>query len=186
MQRNIWLETGKKRFCKLDCSELTTASQWQNKYASRTFAYRRSGQGFSRALSAFSSFKREYLDQVITADKCDQYFDDIGIAASDADLLIKNLRATFESMREAGSKLTMHKCHFGATEIDFLGRTITPEGVKPQKNESPTSLKKQNSRSLRRSYNVILVSSITTGTIYRDYPKNWFHSSNFTRKTRRF
>ena len=27
----------------------------------------------------------------------------------------------------------MHKCHFGATEIDFLGRTITPEGVKPQK-----------------------------------------------------
>ena len=27
----------------------------------------------------------------------------------------------------------MHKCYFGATEIDFLGRTITPEGVKPQK-----------------------------------------------------
>ena len=27
----------------------------------------------------------------------------------------------------------MHKCHFGATEMDFLVRTITPEGVKPQK-----------------------------------------------------
>ena len=27
----------------------------------------------------------------------------------------------------------MHKCHFGATEIDFLGRTITPAGVKPQR-----------------------------------------------------
>ena len=29
----------------------------------------------------------------------------------------------------------MHKCHFGATEIDFLGRTITPEGVKQQKEQ---------------------------------------------------
>ena len=28
--------------------------------------------------------------------------------------------------QEAGLKLTMHKCHFGAKEIDFLGRTITP------------------------------------------------------------
>ena len=27
----------------------------------------------------------------------------------------------------------MHKCHFGAREIDFLGRTITPQGVKPQR-----------------------------------------------------
>ena len=27
----------------------------------------------------------------------------------------------------------MHKCYFGAKEIDFLGRTITPQSVKPQK-----------------------------------------------------
>ena len=27
----------------------------------------------------------------------------------------------------------MQKCHFGAIEIDFLGRTITPAGVKPQR-----------------------------------------------------
>ena len=102
-------------------------------FASRTFAYRRLAQGLSRALSAFSSLMREYLDRVIKADQCAQYVDDIGIAANDAEHLIKNLRATFECIREAGLKLTMHKCHFGATEIDFLGRTITPEGVKPQK-----------------------------------------------------
>ena len=51
----------------------------------------------------------------------------------DADHLIANLRATFKCIQEAGLKLTMHKCHFGAKEIDFLGRTITPKGVKPQK-----------------------------------------------------
>ena len=59
--------------------------------------------------------------------------DDIGIAANDADHLIANLRATFKCIQEAGLKLTMHKCHFGATEIDFLGRTIPSQGVKPQR-----------------------------------------------------
>ena len=133
---------GKKLFCKLDCSQayhcLPMADQRSVEmlafnFASRTFAYRRLAQGLSRALSAFSSFMREYLDKVIRADQCAQYVDDIGIAANDADHLIKNLKATFECIRHAGLKLTMHKCHFGATEIDFLGRTITPEGVKPQK-----------------------------------------------------
>ena len=36
----------------------------------------------------------------------------------------------------------MHKCHFGATEIDFLGRTITPEGVQPQKESITNFLEK--------------------------------------------
>ena len=133
---------GKKLFCKLECSQAYHCLQMADQrsiemlafnFASRTFAYRRLAQGLSRALSAFSSFMREYLDRVIKADQCAQYVDDIGIAANDAEHLIKNLRATFECIREAGLKLTMHKCHFGATEIDFLGRTITPEGVKPQK-----------------------------------------------------
>ena len=142
---------GKKLFCKLDCSQayhcLPMADQRSVEmlafnFASRTFAYRRLAQGLSRALSAFSSFMREYLDKVIKADQCAQYVDDIGIATNDADHLIKNLKATFECIRHAGLKLTMHKCHFGATEIDFLGRTITPEGVKPQKERITNFLEK--------------------------------------------
>ena len=68
--------------------------------------------------------------------------DDIGIAANDANHLIANLRANFECIREAGLKLSMHKCHFGTTEIHFLGRTITPEGVKPQKERITNFLEK--------------------------------------------
>ena len=133
---------GKKLFCKLDCSQAyhclpmadhRSIEMLAFNFASRTFAYRRLAQGLSRALSAFSSFMREYLDKVIKADQCAQYVDDIGIAANDAEQLIKNLRATFQCLRHAGLKLTMHKCHFGATEIDFLGRTITPDGVRPQR-----------------------------------------------------
>ena len=111
-------------------------------FASRTFAYRRLAQGLSRSLSAFSSFMREYLDKVIKADQCAQYVDDIGIAANDVDHLMTNLRATFKCIQEAGLKLTMHKCHFGAKEIDFLGRTITPQGVKPQKQNVQNFLEK--------------------------------------------
>ena len=102
-------------------------------FASRTFGYRRLAQGLSRALSPFSSFMREYLDKGIKADQFAQYVDDIGIAANDAEQLINKLRASFQCFQKTGLKLTMHKCHFGATEVDFLGRTITPAGVKPQR-----------------------------------------------------
>ena len=128
---------GKKLFGKLDCSQAYHCLLMEDQksiekvafiFASRTFVYRRLAQGLSRALSAFSSSMREYLDRVIKADQCTQYVEDIGVAAK-----ITKLGAPFQCIREAGLKLFMHKCHFGATEIDFLGRTITPEGVKPQK-----------------------------------------------------
>ena len=145
---------GKKPFCKLDSSQAYHCLQMADQrsvemlafnFASRTFAYRRLAQGLSRALSASSSFMREYLDKVIKVDQCAQYVDDIGIAANDAEQLINNLRATFECIQKAGLKLTMHKCHFGAMEIDFFERTITPAGVKPHRPRRATeSTKVQN------------------------------------------
>ena len=133
---------GKRLFCKLDCSQayhcLQMADQSSNEilafnFASKPFAYRRLAQRLSKALSAFSSFMSENLDKVIEADQRAQYVDDIGIAANNASQLINNLRATFECIRTAGLELTVHKCHFGAKEIDFLGRTFTPEGVRPRR-----------------------------------------------------
>ena len=116
-----------KFFCQLDCSQAYQCLQMADQrcidmlafnFASRTFAYRRLTQGLSRGLSAYSSFMMEYLDRVIKADQCAQNVDDTGIAANDADHLIGNLGATFDCIREAGLKRTMHKCHFGASEID--------------------------------------------------------------------
>ena len=155
---------GKKLFCKLDCSQayrcLPMADQRSIEmlafnFASRTFAYRRLAQGHSRALSAFSSFMREYLDKVIKADQCAQYVDDIGIAANDADHLIANLRATYKCIQEAGLKLTMHRCHFGAKEIDFLRRTITPQGVKPQKQNVQNFLEKNQPPEVEKGFTTL-------------------------------
>ena len=155
---------GKKLFCRLDYSQAYHCQQKADQRsiamlaiisASRTFASRRLAQGLSRALSAFSSFKREYLDKVIKVDQCAQYVDNIGIAANDADHLIAKLRATFKCIQEAGLKLTNHKCQFDATEIDFLGRTITPQGVTPQKQNVQNFLEKTKFPTSKRLCNVL-------------------------------
>ena len=52
--------------------------------------------------------------------------------------LIRNIRAVFECIRQAGLKLSIDKCHFGVTEVEFLGRTITPQGIAPKTTKSRT------------------------------------------------
>ena len=142
---------GKSQFCKLDCSQayhcLQIAEQRSVEtlafnFASRTFAYERLAQGLSRSVSAFSSFMREYLDPVVKADQCAQYVDDIGIAANNAAALTQNIRAAVQCIRNAGLKLTIEKCHFGVRQLEFLGRTISSEGVSPQAHKIQNFLKK--------------------------------------------
>ena len=132
---------GKSLFCKLDCSEAYHCFQMADQrsveilafnLASTTFGYKRLAQGLSRSVSAFSSFMREYLDPVVKADQCAQYVDDIGIAANNATDLTRNIRAVFKCIRQAGLKLTIEKCHFGVRQVEFLRRTISPEGISPQ------------------------------------------------------
>ena len=132
---------GKSLFCKLDCSQAYHCLQMADQrsvemlafnFASGTFAYKRLAQGLSRSVSAFSSFMREYLDPVVKADQCAQYVDDIGITANKATDLTRNIRAVFKCIRQAGLKLTIEKCHFGVRQVEFLGRTISPEGISPQ------------------------------------------------------
>ena len=132
---------GKSLFCKLDCSQAYHCLQMADQrslemlafnFASRTFAYKRLAQGLNRSVSAFLSFMREYLDPVVKADQCAQYVDDIGIAANNATDRTRNVRAVFQCIRNAGFKLTIERCHFGVTQVEFLGRTISSEGVSPQ------------------------------------------------------
>ena len=111
-------------------------------FASRTSAYRRLAQGLSRSVSAFSSFMREYLDPVVKADQCVQYVDDIGIAANIATDLTRNIRAVFKCIDNAGLKLTIEKCHFGVRQVEFLGRTISSEGVLTQSHKIQNFLNK--------------------------------------------
>ena len=75
---------------------------------------------------------REYFDPVVKADQCAHYVDDIGVATNNATDLTQNNRAVLKFIRPAGLKLTIEKCHFGVRQVEFLGRTISPEGIPPQ------------------------------------------------------
>ena len=154
---------GKSLFCKLDCSQAYHCLQMADQrsvemlafnFASRSFAYRRLAQGLTRSVSAFSSFMREYLDPVVKADQFAQYVDDIGIAANNATDLTRNIRAVFKCIRNAGLKLTIKKCHFGVRQVEFLGRTISSEGVLPQSHKIQNFLNKlrfpKSKKALRR------------------------------------
>ena len=111
-------------------------------FDSRTFAYKRLAQSPSRSVSVFLSFMREYLDPVVVADQCAQYVDDIGIAANNATDITRNIRAVFKYFRQAGLKLTFEKRHFGVGQVEFLGRTISPEEVLQQARKHQNFLEK--------------------------------------------
>ena len=82
------------------------------------------------------------MDPVVKADQCAQYVDDNGIAASNATDLTRNIRTVFKKNRQAGLKLTIEKCHFGVRQVEFLGRTISPEGISPQARKTQNFLDK--------------------------------------------
>ena len=142
---------GNSLFWKLDCSQVCHCLQMADQlsmemiafnFASRTFAYKGLAQGLSRFVSDFSSFMRKYLDPVVKADKCAQYVDDIGIAAINAPDHIRNIRAVFKCICRAGLKFTIERCHFGVRQVEFLGRTISSNGVSPQSHKIQNLLSK--------------------------------------------
>ena len=71
---------------------------------------------------------RENLDSVIKADQYAQSVDYIGIVEKTTEQLIKKIRSVFRCIRETGLKQAIEKSHFGVTKVEFLGRTITPNG----------------------------------------------------------
>ena len=75
---------------------------------------------------------REYLGPVVKADQCAQNVEDIGVAAINATGLTRNIRAVFQFISKKGIKMTIEKCHFGVRQVEFLGRTISSEGISPQ------------------------------------------------------
>ena len=142
---------GKSLFCKLDCSQAYHCLQMADQrsvevlafeFASRTFAYNNLAQGLTRSVPAFSSFLRQYLDAVVKADQFAQYVDDIGIAANNATDPTRNNRAVLNCIRQACLKLTIEKCHFGVRQVEFLGRTISPEEISPQTRKNQNFLDK--------------------------------------------
>ena len=59
------------------------------------------------------------------------YIDDIIVATETVEDHMVGLREVFEGLRETGFKMRVAKCDFMKSEIMYLGRVVSAEGVKP-------------------------------------------------------
>ena len=135
---------GKSIFAKMDCSQALFSMQMADElsiqllafnFGGRTFAFKRLAQGLSRSPTAFSACVNEHLHACVASDRCFVYFDDLGSGAIDGNALIENLEHIFVKIESLGFKLSIEKCEFGIPEINFLGHTITGDGIKPNKDK---------------------------------------------------
>lgn len=62
---------------------------------------------------------------------CLVYMDDIIIFSSSFEQHIKDLQKVLGKLKEACLKIQLDKCYFFRREVEFLGHTVTKEGVKP-------------------------------------------------------
>ncbi|RWS04750.1 hypothetical protein B4U79_15090, partial [Dinothrombium tinctorium] len=60
-----------------------------------------------------------------------RYMDDLVIGARDFDELLTKLESTFIALTEAQLTLKLTKCHFGCSEVSFLGFRLSQEGLRP-------------------------------------------------------
>ena len=67
--------------------------------------------------------------------------DDVGCGVETFEQMIPTLRQMFDCSRKSGLRFTPHKCEFGMTSINFLGKTITPQGLKAETEKNEKFLK---------------------------------------------
>ena len=59
------------------------------------------------------------------------YLDDILIVSKSMEEHLKHVEQVLQRLKEVGLKLKPQKCAFAQTKIDYLGHTLSPEGVQP-------------------------------------------------------
>ena len=59
------------------------------------------------------------------------YLDDVLIASQSMNEHVEHIKKVLLHLKEAGLRLKPSKCTFATEEIEYLGHTLTPEGVRP-------------------------------------------------------
>ncbi|MGR0272107.1 reverse transcriptase domain-containing protein [Klebsiella pneumoniae] len=67
----------------------------------------------------------------INEEMCQIYMDDLLVFSKTEDDHIKHLRSVLTRVREFGLKLSREKSLLGHDQLNFLGHSISREGVKP-------------------------------------------------------
>ena len=59
------------------------------------------------------------------------YLDDILIASPSLEQHVKDVRTVLARLSQAGLSINKDKCRFGVDRVDFLGHSVSPNGIKP-------------------------------------------------------
>lgn len=88
------------------------------------------GMGLCNAPATFmrvmNDALRPFLDRFVLC-----YLDDLLIFSDSEEEHLEHLRQVFEVLRQQKLFASPKKCEFGRTHIDFLGHSLSPEGIRP-------------------------------------------------------
>ena len=97
------------------------------------FEWRRMPFGMCNASATFQRAIARGLRNIVNREgsMVMAYIDDIVIATETVEDHMSRLREVFECLAEASFKMRVAKCDFMKSEIKYLGRVVSAEGVKP-------------------------------------------------------
>lgn len=105
------------------------------------YEYLRMPFGLANAPSVFQRAIGRALDPLIREGIVLLYLDDILIPATSVMIGMQHLRKTFEALHQAGFSINIDKCKFFVTTIEYLGREISSEGIRPSRGKAEALLK---------------------------------------------
>ena len=103
-----------------------TCFSWDN----QQLQFKRLPFGLSFAGYSFVKAISKALNTITNRDQITTYIDDILIASNSYDEHLETLRQLLCAFRSFGIRLGSSKCKFFQKEVTFMGRLLTPEGVK--------------------------------------------------------
>ena len=97
------------------------------------FEWRRMPFGMCNASATFQRAIARALQRIVNREgsMVMAYIDDIVIATETIEDHMDRLREVFQCLREAGFKMRVSKCVFMKSEIKYLGRVVSADGIKP-------------------------------------------------------
>jgi len=96
------------------------------------YEYTRMPFGLKNAPATFQRCMNFVLKDLINK-HCLVYLDDVIVYSTSLNEHLDSLRKVFEKLEEANLKLQLDKCEFLKKQTNFLGHTISPEGIQPNK-----------------------------------------------------
>lgn len=94
------------------------------------FEFTRMPFGLKNAPVTFQKLMDEFL-RGLDESVCQVYMDDLLVFSKNEDTHRRDLRSVFNRLREFGLKLSSEKSIIGHKQINFLGHTISKEGIRP-------------------------------------------------------